>query len=498
MTHARWVSDDAMRPDRQPWDLVVVGGGTAGLVAAQTAAGLGASVLMLERERTGGDCLWTGCVPSKALLAAAHCAADARTAGRYGVHVGDVQVDFAAVMRHVHQAIAAVEPKDSPVKVRMSGVRVAQGEAVFTGEDRVSFTPAGAAGSQTVRFRHCVIATGSAPSMPGIPGLSDVDPLTSETVWRLTELPARLVVIGGGSIGCELGQAFARLGSQVTIVESAERLLSPEDARSAKFVHDALVRDGVRVLTGASLERFEPIGPSGHSGGRAHLGDGTELAFDAVLVATGRTPRTKGLGLASARVASDERGHVEVDGHLQTSNPRIYAAGDVTPNPKFTHVAGVHGSLAGSNAVLGIPRSIDAAAPPRVTFTQPELAAFGVTPAQAADDDSMTVRVITHDEVDRAVAERRTDGLTQVVLDKRGKIVGASIVSPRAGESLAELVLAAKGGLGAQDVAGVIHSYPTFNDGVWDASIAQLRDKLNSTAVKRATGLLAAIQRRRS
>lgn len=491
----QWSSDDVMRPDRQPWDLLVIGGGTAGLVAAQTAARLGASVLMIERERTGGDCLWTGCVPSKALLAAAHAAADARDAARYGVRVGEVQIDFAAVMLHVHHAIAAIEHKDTPVQVRGTGARVAQGEAVFTGEDRIEFTPVQSAGSQTVRFRHCVIATGSTPSMPPIPGLSEVGALTSETIWGLTELPARLLVIGGGSIGCELGQAFARLGSQVSLVESASRLLGPEDEHSAKFVHDALLRDGVRVLTGANLARFES---SDHSGGRAHLGDGSKVEFDVVLVATGRTPRTMGLGVASAGVDLDARGHVQVDRHLRTSNPRIYAAGDVTPNPKFTHVAGVHGSLAGSNAVLGLLRSIDTAAPPRVTFTQPELAAFGVKPSEAAEDDSMTVHMITHDEVDRAVAEQRTDGLTQVVLDKNGKIVGASIVSPRAGESLAELLLAAKGGLTAQDVAGAIHPYPTFSDGVWDAAIAHLRGKLDSVAVKRATGLLAAIQRRRS
>ncbi|XAS76698.1 FAD-dependent oxidoreductase [Dermatophilaceae bacterium Sec6.4] len=491
---AQWVSDDVMRPDRQPWDLLVIGGGTAGLVAAQTASSLGASVLMVERARTGGDCLWTGCVPSKALLAAAHAAADARDAARFGIRIDGVRVNFAEVMAHVHDAIVAVEPNDAPDTVRSAGVQVAHGAAVFTGADRVRFTANEGGACQTVRFRHCVVATGSQPRMPDVPGLADAAPLTSETVWGLRKLPRRLLVIGGGTIGCELGQAFARLGSRVTILESADRLLGPEDERSTRIVQESLVRDGVRVLTGMSLERIE-AGVDVH---RADLAGGRSVDFDVVLVATGRAPRSVGLGLQAAGVDTDQGGHVIVDKHLRTGNPRIYAAGDVTAHPKFTHVAGVHGSLAGSNSVLGIPRSVPAGAPPRVTFTQPELAAFGVAPAAAADDASLTVQVITHDVVDRAVAEKRTAGLTQIVLDKRGKIVGASIVSPRAGESLAELVIAARGGLGARDVASAMHAYPTLNDAISNAAIAQVRRQLGATPVRLVTRALAAIQRRRS
>lgn len=492
---ALWESDEVTRPDRQPWDLLVIGGGTAGLVAAQTASSLGTSVLMVERARTGGDCLWTGCVPSKAFLAAAHAAAAARDADRYGVHVDGVRVDFAEVMDHVHAAITAIEPDDAPDTVRAAGAQVAQGESVFTGADRIEFTPSDGTASRTVRFRHCVVATGSQPVMPDVPGLADAAPLTSETVWSLTQLPDRLLVIGGGTIGCELGQAFARLGSQVTLVESAPRLLGSEDERAAHVVQDALVRDGIQVLTGSTLKQLESVDGAP---GEAQLSDGAVIGFDAVLVAAGRTPRSAGLGLKVAGVDTDERGHIVVDSHLRTTNSRIYAAGDVTPHPKFTHVAGVHGSLAGSNAVLGLPRSIDASVPPRVTFTQPELAAFGITPAQAAADDSLTVRVVTHDDVDRAVAERLTEGLTQVILDKRGKVVGASIVSPRAGESLAELVLAARGSLGARDIASVMHAYPTFSDGVWDAAVAQVHRQLQSPTVRIATRGLAALRRRRS
>ncbi|MDN5749466.1 MAG: FAD-dependent oxidoreductase, partial [Pseudonocardia sp.] len=274
-------------PDGATWDVLVVGGGTAGLVGARTAASFGASVLMVEHDRPGGDCLWTGCVPSKALLAAASAAADARAAAALGVHVGGVRVAFDEVMGHVRGAIATIEPVDSADAMRAAGVAYASGSATFTGPGsaRVDGTP--------VRFRQALIATGSDPTVPPIPGLADADPLTSDSVWHLIERPDRLVVLGGGTVGCELGQAFARLGSTVTIVEALDRVLANEDADAARLVTAALTRDGVTVLTGTPVTAVE--------GTDVVLDDGRLITADRVLVAVGRRPDTRGLGLDAAR-----------------------------------------------------------------------------------------------------------------------------------------------------------------------------------------------------
>lgn len=463
------------------WDLLVVGGGTAGLVAAKTAAGFGAEVLLVERDRTGGDCLWTGCVPSKALLAAAHAAADARAAARYGVHVDGVRVEFGEVMAHVHAAIVAIEPTDSPAALRAAGVSVRHAQAQLIGPDSARV------GNEVVRFRQALLATGSAPVLPPIPGLDEAGPLTSDTVWGLTARPERLLVLGGGSVGCELGQAFARLGSQVTIVEALPRLLAREDADAATALRAALARDGVAVHTATSVTAVHGTAGSW----RASLTDGGEVPFDAVLVAAGRKPRTADLGLDAAGVSTDERGYVRVDARLRTSSPRIWAAGDVTGHPQFTHTAGVHGSVAASNAVLGVRRRAEVATIPRVTYTQPEVAAVGVGAEDARRHPDLRVHTVPHGEVDRAVTDGRTAGFTRLVLDHKGRIVGATVVGPRAGETLGELVLAARRGLRARDLAAAMHPYPTYNDGPWQAAIDDVQQRL----VAPATRMLAAARR---
>lgn len=480
-------SDSLAAPGGEAWDLLVIGGGSAGIVAAQTAAGFGASVLLVERDRTGGDCLWTGCVPSKALLSAAHAAAEVRAAARYGVHVAEVSVDFAEVMTHVRLAMSTIEPVDSPQALRAAGVHVAHGTARFTGPDTATVE------GTTVQFRQALVATGSSPAMPPIPGLTEAGPLTSDTVWQLTELPGRLLVLGGGSIGCELGQAFARLGSHVSIVEAAPTLLPREDPYAGTLMLAAFAEDGIVVNTGSPVSVVESVG----DGWLARLGSGSTIPFDMVLVAVGRTPRTADLGLPAAGVDIDERGYVRVNARLQTSNPRIWAAGDVTGHPQFTHVAGVHGSLAASNAVLGLHRRVDTATIPRVTFTQPEVAAFGVSPQQAGTGSGLSVRTVAHDVVDRAIAEDNTRGVTRLVLDRKARIVGATIVGPRAGESIAELVLAARHGLRSRDLAAAIHAYPTYADGVWKAAIADVQAKLRRPTLRRVANGLAAFRRRR-
>lgn len=466
VTPIDWSSDTLT--DRQgPWDLVVVGGGTAGIVAAKTAAGLGSDVLLIERHRTGGDCLWTGCVPSKALLGRAH---------RRGASTSD----FSAAMAHVHTSIATIEPVDSPDDLRRTGVTVVHGDAVFTGPKSLTVD------GNDVRFRHTVLATGSAPIVPPIPGLEGVAVLTSDSVWSLVDRPDRLLVIGAGSIGCELGQAFARLGTAVTLVEAGSRILPREDADAADLMASVLRADGVDVRTGTSV--------TGFAGLTAVLDDADVIEAGQVLVAIGRGPSTTGMALDRAGVELGPRGHVTVDKHLRTSNRRIWAAGDVTTNPAFTHVAGTHGSLAATNAVLGLRRSVDVATVPRVTYTQPEVAAFGVD-LEAAETQGLTTRTIPHHDVDRAIVDERTNGFSRLVLDRKGRIIGATIVGPRAGESLAEVVLAARHGLRARDVAASMHAYPTYGDGVWKAALAQLQDDLASPTVRRTVRALGSARR---
>jgi pyruvate/2-oxoglutarate dehydrogenase complex dihydrolipoamide dehydrogenase (E3) component len=465
-----------------PWDLLVVGGGSAGIVSAKTAARLGARVLLVERERTGGDCLWTGCVPSKALLAAASAAASARRASRLGVDVRRVEVDFPRVMQHVRAAIATIEPTDSPRALEDDGVSVVHGHASFESPRHVDMD------GRPVHFSQAVVCTGSSPLVPDLEGLEHVEPLTSDTVWQLAELPERLAVLGGGTIGCELGQAFARLGSQVTIVEGLDRILSREDSRAAQLLCSSLEADGVRVLAGAQV--VEVQGAAG--GGALVLEDGTEVCFDRLLVSVGRRPETDDLGLDAAQVRRDERGHVLVNQHLRTSNPRVWAAGDVTGHAQFTHTAGVNGSLAASNALLGLRRRVDTTTVPRVTFTDPEIAAVGVDTATAQNDDRLHVVTCDHGHLDRAVVESEVEGFSKLVVDDKGRIVGATVVGPRAGETLGELAVAVRHGLRTRDLAGTIHAYPTYNDGAWDAAIADVRARLDSPGWERGVRILRA------
>lgn len=472
---------------QRPWDLVVVGGGTAGIVAARTAAHLGARVLLVERDRTGGDCLWTGCVPSKALLASAAAVASAHSASRLGVTVGQVHVDFARVMAHVREAIAHIAPVDSVESLQGAGVTVLAGDALFTGTDTL------AVDGRPVRFSQALLATGAVPAVPPVPGLAEATYLTSETIWDLQALPRDLVVLGGGSISCELAQAFARLGSDVTIVEGAPRILPSEDDDAARLVHEALRLDGIRVLTG---HRVDAVVPGAGGSGHLELDDASEVPYGCLLVAVGRSPRTRDLGLDAAGVDLDEDGFVVVDEMLRTSNRRVWAAGDLTGHPQFTHVAGVHGSLAASNAVLGVRRKVALTAVPRVTFTDPEVAAVGL-PTSPAPARTRTLHW-RHTHVDRAVAEGDVAGFARLVADRRGRIVGATVVGPRAGETIGELTMAVKLGLRTRDLTGVIHPYPTYNDGPWNAAIADVQSLLEAPAARAAAGALVRFRRWRT
>ena len=440
--------------------------------------------------------------PSKSLLAAAHAAADARAAHSIGVLIDGVRVDYARVMEHVRRAILAIEPADSVAALERAGVRVLRGETRFTGEGTID------AGGRVVRYRQALVATGAGPRVPDIPGIDTVGTVTSETVWDMPELPQRLAILGGGRIACELGQAFARLGSAVTILERSARILSAEDERVSGVIAEALRSDGVEIRTGAHLTEVHASarpdaavdsGTPSHNTptGTLLLDDGSALEFDALLVAAGSAPHTEGLGLDSVDVRLTPHGTVAVDSRTRTTNPRIWAAGDVTGRPRFTHTAGVHASTAATNAILGLSRK--AAAPrlePSVLFTQPEMASVGIRPAEAGKTSGLRVLTREHAEIDRAVAEAKTDGFTQLVVDRRGTLKGALVVGPRAGETLGELSLAVHKGLSTSDIASTTHAYPTYNDVPWNAAIENLRHRLRRQPIAGVMRLLAWLRRR--
>jgi len=472
------------------WDLVVIGGGTAGIVASTTAARLGARVALVESARTGGDCLWTGCVPSKALIAAAATASSARRASEKGIEVGGVDVDFGRVMAGVRASVAAIAPVDSPETLSRKGVRVISGRAAFIDASTLLVD------GETMPFRRAVLCTGASPSVPDVPGLRGAaSTLTSDSVWDLDELPDPLLVMGGGSIGCELGQAFARLGARVTVVEAADRVLPGEDPEASALVEASLRRDGMTVLTGTSVLRVDDGDGLATVVLVDRAGETRTIDVDTVLVAVGRRARTDGLGLDAAGIDVAESGPVVVDQQLRTTNPKVWAAGDVTALPAFTHVAGVHGAIAATNALLGLRRKVDLSAVPRVTFTDPEVAAVGATgPGLGKSPRTRSVRV-GHTDVDRAVVDGRTEGFSRLLLDRRRRIVGATLVGPRAGESLAEVTLAIRRRAGTGVLTSTMHPYPTYGDGVWNAAIGDSRARLDHPLVQGAIRLLLALRR---
>ena len=480
-----------MNPITRTWDLLVLGGGTAGIVAAKTAVGLGSQVLLVERERTGGDCLWTGCVPSKALLAAASSVASARDSAKFGIHTAGVRVDFPAVMSHVHSAIQQVEPVDSPETLKRFGINILQGNGHFIDSRTLQVD------QKEIRFRTAIIAVGAQPAVPPIPGLLGSPFLTSENLWQIQELPKRLVILGAGSIGCELGQAFARLGSQVMLVDMASRILPREDQLAAQFVAKALTKEGVKILTGATVS-LASIDHDGKGFLQLDKGGGhtDQVDFDRLLVASGRTPRTHDLGLNLAGVELNKNGFLKVDASLRTTNKRIWAAGDVTGHPQFTHVAGVHGSVAASNAILGLRRKAEVATIPRVTFTHPEVAAVGIS-TDSFGNDQYSVAHLMNAEVDRAITDCETEGFTKIAIDKKGRIIGATVVGPRAGETLSELTLAVRLGLRTRDLASTIHPYPTYSDAQWRITIADVRERLKAPLIRSVIKLLRRISRAR-
>jgi pyruvate/2-oxoglutarate dehydrogenase complex dihydrolipoamide dehydrogenase (E3) component len=455
------------------YDLVVLGGGTGGLVSAQIAADVGARVALVERDRTGGGCLWTGCVPSKSLIAAASLAHRMRHADSVGLAPVDPEIDFGRVMEHVHGAIKAIEPQDSPERLRAAGVEVVHATGRFTGAGRID------ADGRELRWRSAIIATGSDPLTPPIPGLEDARSLTSDTVWELRELPRRLVVLGGGPVGCELAQAFARLGSQVSLIEMADRLLLKEEPRASELVASRLHVDGIEVRLGQRAVEVRH-----DSAGRQELvieGADGGIAFDTIILATGRAPHTDGLALETVGVEVGPGGAITVDSHLRTSAHAIFAVGDVTGLLPFTHVAAHHARIANPNALFKARGKVSRTLP-WVTFTDPEVGRVGLTEAQARERWGERVKLAEFEyaELDRAITEGEPDGFARLVGDPRTRLVGATVAAPSGGEAIAELTAWVSAGAKIDAVSRTVHAYPTLAEGPARAADEYLERRYSS------------------
>ena len=461
MLASRRVYKGHRRPRKFDYNLVVIGAGSAGLVSAYIAATVKAKVALIERGRMGGDCLNTGCVPSKALIRSARLLADARNSQRYGIGRMDVEVDFAQVMERVQSVIAQIEPHDSIERYTQLGVEVIQGDARIVSPWEVEVD------GKRISARSLIIATGARPLVPPLPGIESVDYLTSDNLWELRKQPKRLVVLGGGPIGCELSQAFARLGSEVTQVEMAPRLLPREDVDAADQVAASFRADGVNVRTSCKALRVERDG----DGGRLVCefeGDEVEFAFDRLLVALGRTANVKGFGLEELGVALGKRGTVDVDALMRTNYPNILVAGDVAGPYQFTHVAAHQAWYAAVNALVAPFWSfkVDYRVIPWATFTEPEVARVGLSEDEArAKGIAVEVTKYGLDDLDRAIADSAEHGFVKVLTAPgNDRILGAMIVGDHAADLLAELVLAMKHGIGLDKLLGTIHTYPTMSE----------------------------------
>ena len=452
----------AARPRRFDRNLIVIGAGAAGLVSSYIAAATRARVTLVERDRMGGDCLNTGCVPSKALLKAAQVMRDVREAHRYGLADAHATVDFAAVMARVRDVVRAIEPHDSVARYEALGVECVSGSARIVDPWRVVIERNGQAPLE-LTTRAIVIATGAAPAVPPLPGLAEAGYLTSETLWGLRELPPRLVVLGGGPIGCEMAQCFARLGSAVTLVQDEPQLLPREDADAAAAVAKALQAEGVAVLTGHRAQRCEQRDGAWHLVTATRAGERT-LPFDRLLCATGRAARLEGYGLEELGIPAART--IETNACLQTRYPNILAAGDVAGPYQLTHAAAHQAWYATINALFGRLRRFkaDYSVLPWTTFTDPEIARVGLNERDAAASD-IPCEVTRYDlaELDRGITDGNAEGFVKVLtVPGKDRILGVTIVGPHAGELLAEFVLAMRHGLGLGKILGTVHSYPTL------------------------------------
>jgi pyruvate/2-oxoglutarate dehydrogenase complex dihydrolipoamide dehydrogenase (E3) component len=455
------------------YNLVVIGAGTAGLVTAAGAAGLGAKVALIERQFLGGDCLNVGCVPSKGIIRASRAAYDVRTAEQFGVRCGkDISVDFGKAMERMRRIRAGISVHDSAERFSKElGVDVFFGAGRFIGPDSIAVE------GKSLRFRKAAICAGARAATPPFPGIEETGYLTNENVFWLTELPKRLVVIGGGPIGCELAQTFVRLGSEVSILDNIGRVLPREDVDAAEIVQEALIRDGVKFYFDAKTVGVKKRGADKIIG-IEQQGKKIELAADEILVGVGRAPNVEGLGLETAGINYDPREGVKVNDRLQTTNPRVYAAGDICFPYKFTHTADALARIVIANALFMGRQTASALVIPWCTYTDPEVAHVGMYEKEANDRgiDVLTLTVQLSD-VDRALLDGEAEGFARMHL-KRGtdKIIGATIVARHAGEMINEISLAMTAGLGLSAINKTIHPYPTQAE-----AIKKLADAYNRT-----------------
>ena len=456
------------------YHLVIVGAGPAGLVAAEAAAGLGAKVALVERDRLGGDCLNTGCVPSKTIIRTSRLCAEMRDAENYGAQVpADIRIEFSAVMERMRRVRARISRVDSAQRLRDAGVDVYFGDARFSAPDTVLV------GDAALRFRKAMIATGSRPAPPSIPGLVDAGFLTNETVFDLTELPRRLLVIGGGPLGCELAQAFCRLGSKVFIVQDAPLFLPKEERDAVQLLSDAFARDGIEIhlnttTTEVRRDGLQKVVDLVNDDSRS------TLVVDEILTGIGRVPNVNGLDLELAGVEYDALNGIHVNDFLQTTNPRIYAAGDVCLDCRFTHTADASARIVVQNALFLGRKRWSALTIPWCTYTDPEVAHVGMYVREAREKNVpiKTFTVPMHD-VDRAIADGEEQGFVKIhVKEGTDTILGATIVARHAGEMINEISLAMVCGIGLTDIARVVHAYPTQAEAIKKAADAYNRTRL--------------------
>ncbi len=475
----RWINPDPAGR----YHLVVVGAGTGGLISASFAAGAGGRVALVEQHLMGGDCLNVGCVPSKAIIRSSRVFAELRDAASLGWRVPEgAEVDFPAVMARMRRVRLQISQNDSASRYRdQKGVDVFLGHGRFTASDTLEVE------GKTLRFKKAVIATGARATYPPIAGLADVGFLTNETVFNLTERPRRLALIGAGPIGAELAQAFCRLGSEVTLLEMADRILVREDPDAAAIVQASMIRDGVNLVVNCGVQRVERT----DAGKVIHFtcGGQRSVVVDEILVGAGRAPNVEGLNLEAAGVTYDRQG-VQVNDHLQTSNPRIYGVGDVCIAWKFTHAAEEAARIAVQNALLPGRRKLSALTMPWCTYTDPEIAHVGMYEHEARQR-GIDVDTFTHPwrDVDRAITDGEEDGFVKIHVKKgTDQILGATIVARHAGETISELTLAMVGKVGLKTLARVIHPYPTQADALRRAAFAYSVTRV-TPLVKKLLGL---------
>lgn len=464
------------------YDLAVIGGGTAGLVSAAVSAGIGARTALIEQHKLGGECLWTGCVPSKAIIRSASVLHALRHAADYGLEA-DGRADFARVMERVRAIIARIQPHDSPERFRGLGVDVIEGRARFVSPEQAEV------GGRRIQSKRWILATGSRTAVPSVPGLDGAGYLTHETLWELRALPESLLVMGAGPIGIEMAQAFSRLGSRVTVVGAAGQVLEREDPEIAAVLHRQLVGEGIELKLGSTVTRVRTDAGAKVVTVSSPAGE-TEIRAAEILVATGRRPNVEEMGLDALGVEVSDDG-VVVDDTLRTSAHHVWAAGDVVGPYRFTHVADYQARIAAPNALFPVRRKVDYRVVPWCTYTEPEVARVGLTEAEAREQwgDRAGVYRYAHDSLDRALCDGEPDGLTKIVVDPRGRIAGAHVVGPRAGETIHEAVLAVRHRLKLSDLSGMIHIYPTYPESLKRTADAYLRARFSGGLARRAADL---------